>query len=104
VPDQDSEPPRQFANVPTPQDLYPTSDIRFVMVELGKLGTKVDRLIQDVDRQGTKIDAVWHQISFVKGALWVLGGLFAIATVAVPIYFRMTNALYFRMTNALTRL
>jgi hypothetical protein len=79
-------------------------DIRFVMVELGKLGTKVDRLIQDVDRQGTKIDAVWHQISFVKGALWVLGGLFAIATVAVPIYFRMTNALYFRMTNALTRL
>lgn len=91
VPDQESEPPRQFANVPAPQDLYPTSDIRFVMVELGKLGTKVDRLIQDVDRHGTKIDAVSHQISFVKGALWVIGSLVAIAIVSIPIYLRMAT-------------
>jgi hypothetical protein len=63
--------------------LYPTSDIRFVMVELGKLGTKVDRLISDVEAQGTKIDAqsakidaVCHQISFAKGALSVFGAFF----------------------------
>jgi len=55
-----SGPPEQLANVPPPPDLYATSDIRFVMIELGKVSTKVDRLIQDVEGQGTKIDAVQH--------------------------------------------
>jgi hypothetical protein len=52
---QDSGPPRQFPSVP-PQDLYPTSDIRFVMVELGKVGAKLDRLIEDVGKHSQKID------------------------------------------------
>jgi hypothetical protein len=88
MPDQESGPPRQFANVPTPQDLYATSDIRFVMLELGKLGTKVDRLISDVEAQSTKIDAVRHQISFVKGALWTVGAFVAIGMTVATIYLR----------------
>jgi hypothetical protein len=55
------------------QDLYPTSDIRFVIHEIGKLTAKVDRLIDDVAKHGDKIDAVRHQVTFVKGALWVIG-------------------------------
>lgn len=83
-----SEPPGQLPSVPPPQDLYATSDIRFVMIELGKVSVKVDRLIHDVDKQGTKIDAVQHQISFVKGALWVVGGLIAIAATVITLYLR----------------
>jgi hypothetical protein len=73
--ESDSEPPRQFASVPPPQDLYQTSDIRFVMHEVGKLVAKVDRLIEDVGKHGDKIDGLRHQVTFVKGALWVIGFL-----------------------------
>jgi hypothetical protein len=54
---QETGPPKQFPIVP-PQDLYPTSDIRFVLVELGKVSTKLDRLIDDVDKHGGKIGAL----------------------------------------------
>lgn len=92
-----------MANVP-PQDLYPTSDIRFVMVELGKVGTKLDRLIEDVNKQSTKIETLERAVDRVKtgaivavaiislaaGLFWwalgdrittaVRGGLFPVAT------------------------
>lgn len=88
IPIGPSGPPGQLPNVPPPPDLYPTSDIRFVMIELGKVSVKVDRLIQDVEGQGAKIDAVRHQISFVRGALWVIGGVIAIAVAVITIYLR----------------
>lgn len=59
----------------TPRDLYPISDIRFVMTELGKLSTQVERLISDVRDQGSKLDDVRLKISFVNGAMWVIGGI-----------------------------
>src|SRR5207253_10278462 len=34
---------------------------------VSSLGTKVDRLIDDVGKQGDKIDTIRNQISFVKG-------------------------------------
>jgi len=58
------------------------------MNEIVKLTAKVDRLITDVEKRGEKIDAVRHQISFVKGALWVLGGLIAFAVTMITIYLR----------------
>jgi hypothetical protein len=70
--------PGEFAQVP-PRDLYPTSDIRFVMVEVGKLTANVDRLIADVNSQSTKVDAIRHQVSFIKGAMWAAGILVATA-------------------------
>jgi hypothetical protein len=57
-PSQEGETPRQVATVTPPQDLYPTSDIRFVLIELGKVSNKIDGLTEAVGKQGTKIDAV----------------------------------------------
>jgi hypothetical protein len=53
-----------------------------------ELATKVERLIHDVDGHGTKIDGVRQQISFVKGAVWVIGGLIVIASAALAWYLR----------------
>lgn len=47
------------------------------------LTTKVDRLIKDVSKQGDKIDAVQHHISFVRGAMWVIGTLVTIITIGL---------------------
>ena len=74
-----AETPKDFPGV-TPRDLYPTSDIRFVMVEVGKLSSAVERLIADVKSQGEKVDAMRHQITFVKGGLYVFAGVMAVAT------------------------
>jgi hypothetical protein len=57
------------------------------MLEIGKLATKVDRLIEDVRGHGDKIDAVRHQVTFVKGALWVIGGVLAFIGLAAAWYF-----------------
>lgn len=78
--------PQDFPQV-TPRDLHPTSDIRFVITEVAKLTTQVERLIQDVGKLDTKVDAVCHQVTFVKGALWVIGGLMAIMGVVATLYF-----------------
>jgi hypothetical protein len=71
----------------TPRDLHPTSDIRFVMLKIGELTTKVDSLMKSVDSHGTKIDDLRDKVTFVKGAVWVLTGLFAILGVAAIWYF-----------------
>jgi len=84
--------PMETTSTPTefPQvapDLYPTSDIRFVMLEIGKLTSKVDRLIADVSGHGEKVEDIRHQISFVRGALWVVGGMVGLLLVAIAWYF-----------------
>lgn len=71
----------------TPRDLHATSDIRFVMLSIGELTTKVDSLIKSVDGHGDKIDDLRLKVSFVKGAVWVLGALLAILVVAATWYF-----------------
>jgi hypothetical protein len=80
-PEQDT--PKTFPQV-VPQDLYPTSDIRFVMMEIGKLTANVDRLIQDVKGQGDKIDTLRQQASYIKGgiavAVLLIGGFIWIAS------------------------
>lgn len=53
----------------TPRDLYPTSDIRFVMVEVGKLTANVEHLIADVKSQGDKLDEIRHQSAYIKGMI-----------------------------------
>lgn len=56
------------------------ADIRFVLVRIGEIGAKVDRLVEDVSKQSSKIDDVRGKIKFVQGAVWVLGGLLALTT------------------------
>ena len=77
--DQSSSTPSDYPQS-TPRDLHPTSDIRFVMVEVGKLTASVDRLIADVKSQGEKVDAIRHQVTFIKGAMWTIGALIAVLT------------------------
>ena len=100
-----------------PRDLHPTSDIRFVIVEVSKLEERVsgltsaveklpssfekafDRHAADVKDQITELksDSKEHRnnvhdiqksISFVKGAMWVFGGLFTIALIIMGILLR----------------
>lgn len=73
--------PNDYPQTP-PRDLYPTSDIRFVLIEIGKLNANVERLIADVKSQGDKLDNVRHQVTFTKGAVWAAAAVIA-AVVAV---------------------
>jgi hypothetical protein len=79
-------PPEEFPQT-NPRDLYATSDIRFVMLKIGELMTKVDTLLVNVEKQGDKIDKLEHKVTFVKGAMWVIGGMLAFLSVAVLWYF-----------------
>jgi hypothetical protein len=59
-----------------------------VQRSIAQLTTKTDRLISDVDAHGSKIDTIRDQISFVKGAMWVIGGLVVIGLAAIGWYIR----------------
>jgi hypothetical protein len=85
-PSQPDTSPQDFPQT-TPQDLYPTSDIRFVMLRIGELSTKVDTLLESTKGHGDKIDDLRLKVSFVKGAIWVLGGLLAVLIIAITWYF-----------------
>lgn len=68
-----ADPPKIVATTPpeqptsaTPVDLHPTSDIRFVIVEVTKLATKVDRLIDDVGDFSTKLDSLERTVDRVR--------------------------------------
>jgi hypothetical protein len=86
-PTQQSTVPKDFANVTPPPQMLDHSFTLQAVMELQKsvveLATKTDRLIKDVEGQGTKIDDVRHQITFVKGALWVFGGLLTLAGIVI---------------------
>jgi hypothetical protein len=116
-PQKTASTPDDFPQV-EPQELFPTNNIRFVISETAKLIERVDNLSKateklsgsfekalekhasdvrerisdvksDVKESAGKIDALEKGVSFVKGAMWVLGGLFALAIVAVGIVGRM---------------
>lgn len=65
----ESTTPREYPQTLPPRDLYPTSDIRFVMVEVGKLCANVERLIADVKSHGEKLDGIKTQSTYIKGAI-----------------------------------
>ena len=68
--------PSEYPQVTPSVDLYPTSDIRFVMLEIAKLTASVERLTADVTVQGNKIDALRHQAAFFKG--WITAAVLLI--------------------------
>lgn len=70
VPPPDSSPPQEFPQAP-PRDLYPTSDIRFVIVEIAKLTALVERLISDVKAHDAKLDELRQQATYIKGGFVV---------------------------------
>lgn len=94
TPETASEVPRQFPSVPPPVDLYPTSDIRFVLIELGKIGTKIDGLSDKIEKQTTKVEVLERTVDRVKTggyvAIAILGAVGAFAWWAIGD--RITNA------------
>lgn len=86
-------PPQAFANV-APQDLHATSDIRFVMVELGKFSIKIDRLIEDVRKHGDKIETLEKAVDRVRTGAIVAFSI--ISFVAIIFWWALGD----RITNA----
>lgn len=75
------------------RDATPSMDTHFLLLEMGKLMERTDAQIKAVDRIDKKIDtlcsdvdAFKHKLSFLKGAVWILGGLIVIATLALGWY------------------
>ena len=72
------EPPQNFASVPPPQDLYPTSDIRIVMIELGRVGSKLDRLISDIEKLDVRIGPLERSVDRVRTGAIVAAAILSI--------------------------
>ena len=97
-----------------PTELFPSNNIRFVMFEVAKLVERVDHLSSAIeklpasfekaieklgadqkerhselksDHKDTrdKVSKIESSVSFVRGAAWVFGGLFAILVVIVGV-------------------
>jgi hypothetical protein len=88
------EPPVNFASTPPPQNpmMNHSFTLQAIMDLKGTVSTlvaKVDRLIEDVGKQDEKLDTVRGQITFVKGALWVIGILWIIAVAGIPFYLKV---------------
>lgn len=90
--------PGEYPQTPPVRNLYETSDIRFVTLEIGKLVTKVDRLINDVDKHGAKIEAMEKEI--VAARTWIKAGLLAITLIAAGVGFYLSE----RWDKAIDRL
>ena len=76
----------------TPRELHPTSDIRFAITEIAKYGERIDNLAEkigdlrtEVGKADDRLDTIERGVSFVKGAMWVFGGLFALLLVAAGV-------------------
>ncbi|OSQ33572.1 hypothetical protein [Thalassospira sp. MCCC 1A01428] len=66
-----------FPNVtPNVQDLHNTSDIRFVMVEVGKMTTAVENLKEKVDKLDANDTKIQNGIALIKGGLFVAAVFF----------------------------
>ncbi|GJI95589.1 hypothetical protein GTP81_19010 [Rugamonas sp. FT107W] len=64
------------------------ADLRFVLLEIGKLSSNVERLITDVKSMGEKVDGLRHQVTFVRGALYVVSGVLAAGVYYVAALYR----------------
>ena len=64
------------------------ADLRFVLLEIGKLSSNVERLITDVKSIGEKVDGLRHQVTFVRGALYVVSGVLAAGVYYVAALYR----------------
>ena len=67
---------------------FPLQTVMELHKLVAEVNAKTDRLVTDVASHSTKLDAVGHQISFVKGAIWVIGALIALAIALGTVYYR----------------
>ena len=93
-PTGDPEPPRSLASVPPPST--PMIDHSFTLQaimelqkSLSEIAAKTDRLIANVEKHSVKLDAVRHQITFVRGEVWVFGAMITLLLAVAALYLRM---------------
>ena len=82
---EDIGPPSESAVGAPIRDLHPTMDARFVLTEVSKLSTLVERLIADVKDQGEKIDDLRHQVTWAKAIIGIVGGLLTLVAAGLGI-------------------
>lgn len=56
------------------------------MLEIGKLTTMVQGLKTTADKHGDKLDDLSHKVAFVKGAMWVIGGVITVGLLILGWY------------------
>lgn len=94
----DTTPP-SYPQTPPPQDLYPTSDIRFVLTAIGGLEAKINRLIDDVGKLAEKASALEKTVDRV----WVgvrVGGVLIVAFLGL-IWWAMGDRITVAVKNGL---
>lgn len=84
--------PDAFAQV-APRDLHPVADIRLVITDVAKLSERIDNLIgrvSDLKADGKeareKSDKMKESIDSFRGAMKVMGGIYAFALVLVAAF------------------
>lgn len=106
--------PEDFPQTPPPRDLHRTTDIRFVITEIATLTERVgtmqrtlaqlpeliekaldrhssdlkERIIElksDFKETDGKVAEIEKKVAFVKGAMFVLGGIFTLSLVIVGV-------------------
>jgi hypothetical protein len=90
--------PKEFPQVSPAVDLYPTSDIRFVMIELGKLSTKVDRLISDGDKNSDKLSELSKKVATFETTTKVAAAL--LTAFAIFIWWVMGDIIKTAVSNS----
>jgi hypothetical protein len=73
--------PEEVAQVP-PRDLHATSDIRFVMLEIGKFSSEVQNLAKQVEKSAEKVSELDKTVDRFKVALYSVG---ACLTIFLPV-------------------
>jgi hypothetical protein len=73
-----STPPEQIANVPPPIQMMDMSSVLLQSImemqkSVSEVGTKTNRLVLDVAKLNEKVDTIRNQVSFVRGASWIIG-------------------------------
>lgn len=86
------EPPKEYPVVPpAPPPPDQSLELRDLVKAVAQLEVKTERLITDLRIEAGKVDTLRHQVSSVKGALWVmgiLGSLLVLAFSAVSLYLK----------------
>ena len=83
-------PPQRFATTPPPPQALDslTQQIYVLSASVSALEAKLARVIDDAADHENQIDTIRNQVSFVRGVVWVIGALIAVALVVAGIYFK----------------
>ncbi len=87
--EDDEAAPAGGAEGPPNRDAHPAFDLHFLLLEVGKLGQATERLIKDVDGQGTKIDELRQQATTIQA--WIAASTFFVSLIIVIVGFFLSS-------------